>query len=227
MPSIRSDGGRGLQPPDPALFMQTQEQDAGHAGQVGLLIQPGSQEEALALYRYLCAAGAATLADHREVSELLFSRACYEEALNACARAIALDPDDCLLQENYATTLAMLGRHEEALVAYQRACECAGSVQALMWMNYGTSLRVLGRAEAALLLYEKGMALHPPPAQAIVLLTSKGDALRDLGRSADAGRAFDEALRLARQLPQEADEGPGQEVLAYLTCAHTQVYALP
>jgi tetratricopeptide (TPR) repeat protein len=214
MPSSRSNGGGGLQPSDPALFMQGQEQE-------------GSQEEAFALYRHLCAAGVATLEDHREASELFFSRAEYEEALDACGRAIALDPDDCLLQENYATALAMLGRHAEALVAYQRACECGGSVAPLMWMNYGTSLRVLGRAEAALLLYEKGIALHPPPAQAIVLLASKGDALRDLGRSADAGRAFDEALRLARQLPQEADEGPGQEVFAYLTCARAQVYALP
>lgn len=189
---------------------------AGCAGHVRQVIQLDRCDEALALYRLRLAAGLATLEDHRFASEALFSLGCYTDALAACERAAALDPDDSLIYENRGTILAMLGRDEEALASYGRACECAPSIQPLMWLNYATTLRVMGRFEAALLLYKKGLALHPHPAQAIVLLTCKGDTLMDLGSIREAVHAYEEAEYLAGGLAPDAPDRPGADFCAHL-----------
>jgi tetratricopeptide (TPR) repeat protein len=200
--------------------------EAGINGRGGLLVQFAGYDEGLALYRQRLGAGEASLEDHRCASELLFSLERYTEALDACDQAMVLDPDDSLLHENHGTILAMLGRYEEALVSYGRACECPPDIQPLMWLNYATTLRVLGRTEAALLFYEKGLALNPYPAQAVVLLTCKGDALMDLGRVGEAVSTFDEAQRLEQMLPPEAADRPGPDFFAHLCQANQQAHAL-
>jgi|SRR5579885_56981 tetratricopeptide (TPR) repeat protein len=191
----------------------------------GLHPQEGG-EDGLQWYRLRCAAGEATLEEHRTMADLLFSLERYAEALDACERALALEPHDSLLLENRGTLLALSGRYEEALVSFALACEQAMEIEALMWQNYGTTLRVLGRVEASLLLYERALALRPPPDQAVIILTSKGDALLELGRAGEAVSVFDEAQRLVEQLPPALDGWPGQELLAHLASQRRRAAAL-
>ena len=62
----------------------------------------------------------------------------FEEALAACDRALALDPNDASWN-NKGNALNDLGRYEEALAAYDRALALDPNV-AMAWNNKGGAL---------------------------------------------------------------------------------------
>lgn len=114
-------------------------------------------DDALHIYQVIQLHGFASLEDCRAMRELLYSQERYAEALVACEQALALDPADTLVYENHGTTLAMLGRYEEALTSYGHHCELAPAIEALM---------KLGRIEEAAHVFDEALQLAHFPAEA-------------------------------------------------------------
>jgi tetratricopeptide (TPR) repeat protein len=85
-----------------------------------------------------------------------------------------------------------LGRHTEALAAYDRAI-ALDPKYALAWNNKGNALYYLGRYAEALACYDRVIALDPKYALA---WNGKGAALDDLGRYGEALAACDRAIAL-------------------------------
>lgn len=72
----------------------------------------------------------------------------YEEALAACDKALALDPNYASAWLNKGVALAGLRRDAEALAAYNRVLELDHS-NATAWRNKANGLRKLGRTAEA------------------------------------------------------------------------------
>ena len=117
----------------------------------------------------------------------------HAEALDACGRALELDPQSVIAWNNKGTTLNVLGRHVEALDACDRALELDPRFSAA-WNNKGYALNELGRHAEAFDAFE----LDPQSAAA---WHNKGYVLNKLGRHAEALDACDRALELD---PQDA-----------------------
>jgi predicted O-linked N-acetylglucosamine transferase (SPINDLY family) len=111
------------------------------------------------------------------------------DALASYDKAIVLDPDNAMFHVNRAGALAALGRHAEALASCDRAIaldpRCADA-------HYGRGdvLCALDRCEDSVRSYGIGISLRPN-ADAC---RKRGNALRQLGRTAEALASYDEGL---------------------------------
>ncbi len=84
----------------------------------------------------------------------------YEEAVEACDRAIELQPDGALAWKNKGVAFFRLRRYEEALEACDRAIELQPDY-ASAWKNKGVVLNELGRYEKALEACDRVIELQP------------------------------------------------------------------
>ena len=91
-----------------------------------------------------------------------------------------------------AHELSNLGRHAEALVAWERAIELDPK-NAIPWSNKGNDLSELGRHSEALAAFNRAIELNPKLA---ITWTNKGYALNELGRHEEALSAFDRGIEL-------------------------------
>jgi tetratricopeptide (TPR) repeat protein len=120
-----------------------------------------------------------------------------ERARHALVRTVETDPaNDGGLGALAAGRLAHLaleaGKHEDALEWAQVAVQLDPR-RAEYWRFLATSLRLSARYEEALAALDKASGLGPPDAG---LIAEKGLILIETGRSAEARRAFQDALRI-------------------------------
>jgi tetratricopeptide (TPR) repeat protein len=88
----------------------------------------------------------------------------FEEAYEAHARAVQLDPDRSLYWSNWAHSLNLAGKHDEAI----RKCEQAVKVDPRnqrAWRNWGDALKSQGSKEEALQMYKKALTVDPKNAE--------------------------------------------------------------
>ena len=128
-------------------------------------------------------------------------------AERAFKRALALEPRDPQINNNYANLLGDLGRADEALRFYERAL-AADPQFANARFNRGLLLQRLGRADEALHDFDAILARDQRSVRAH---SARGTALRDLARFADAATAYDAALELA---PNHAKAAAGRARVA-------------
>jgi tetratricopeptide (TPR) repeat protein len=116
----------------------------------------------------------------------------YEEELEACEKAIELDPDYALAYHNKGVALVGLKRYEEELEACEKAIELDPDL-ALAYYNKGFALGELKRYEEELEACEKAIELDPDLALAY---NSKGSALINLNRPEEALEVLEKAIEL-------------------------------
>ena len=117
----------------------------------------------------------------------------YEEAVALCDKALAGGPNAAVLSYK-GIALAALGRHGEALGAYDRAAEIDPG-NAGHHAGRGDALSALGRRGEALGAYDRAGEINPGGAGHHA---GRGAMLAALGRHGEAQAARDEAARPAR-----------------------------
>ena len=85
-----------------------------------------------------------------------------------------------------------LGRHDEALEAYDKALEIDPN-DVVAWSNKGNALGSLGRTDEALKAFDKALEINPDNEY---IWYNKGNDLGSLGRTDEALKAFDKALEI-------------------------------
>ena len=113
----------------------------------------------------------------------------FEDARREIAAALALQPDNPDALMNYGNVLNLLGRHDEALAAYDRALAIRSDADT--FSNRGNVLQIFARHAEALASYDRALALAPRHANA---LFNRGNALHTLARPAEALASYDAAL---------------------------------
>ena len=83
----------------------------------------------------------------------------FERALQACDRAIQLNPLSAEAWVNKSIAYRKLGEHDAALACLDEAIEKIPD-DAIIWNNYGNSLSDLGRSEEALAAYDRAIELN-------------------------------------------------------------------
>jgi protein O-GlcNAc transferase len=114
------------------------------------------------------------------------------EALDAYNRALALDPNEHTAHLGRGNLLFEIGRHDEALVAYDRA---PGSASALL--GRGNALFQLRRLDDAMAAYDQALALERGMAKAWL---GRGNILFLHGDMEAAQAAYDKALAFDAEL---------------------------
>ncbi len=134
----------------------------------------------------------------------------YDEALACYDQALTLAPDSADARSSHANTLKILqgsllsaeahffrgdtlrflGRHAEAVAAYDEAIALRPD-DANVWNHRGIALQELDEHIEALRSYDKALALRPRSAGA---LANRGAALRNLGRIEEAIASAKQAL---------------------------------
>jgi predicted O-linked N-acetylglucosamine transferase (SPINDLY family) len=154
------------------------------------LHRQGRFAEAEPLYARVLAAAPDNFPTRYMFALLRFHQRRGEEALDAVAAALKLNPrapDALVLQ---ACLLEAGARREEALASYDAAA-AARPDDAGIWFNRGALLRELGRAADALASYERAIALKPDHAEAWY---QRGTLMQGAGRLADALASYDRAV---------------------------------
>lgn len=164
----------------------------------------GLYDEALAAYEAALAApdipeAPATTPENWRVpvlfhkAEVLFALRCPAAALVASEQALQHDEHSCLAWKSKGDALWHLGRHREALDAYEHALAAATTIteQASAWHDKGVALLGLGEPVEAKTACMRALALKPNWSEA---LHGLADALRDLNDLPQAVDTYRRAL---------------------------------
>src|SRR5262249_27473010 len=142
----------------------------------------------------------------------------YALAERALAEAVRISPNFAELHGAWAAALSHLGRHQEALTAYDRAL-AFNPAQAAVWNNRGNALLHLARHAEAVASYARALARKKAymdawrhRAFALTLLARLNEALASFDKAIafkpdDAGLLEDTGhllMRLNRQAEAEA-----------------------
>jgi MSHA biogenesis protein MshN len=100
----------------------------------------------------------------------------YAAALAVIDRAAPIGEGSADLQAFRGAMLQRLGRHEEALVAYQNAVR-EGTPSATAWIGYAISLEAVGRRSEAAQAYRRALTVGPMAAEAREYAESRARAL--------------------------------------------------
>jgi tetratricopeptide (TPR) repeat protein len=100
--------------------------------------------------------------------------------------------DDYEVWCNKGVTLAALGRHDEALEAYNKAIEIKPDSH-LAWYNKGVALAVLGRRNESLVAFNKAIEIKPDYYSAWY---NKGVRIAALGRHDEALEAYNMVIEI-------------------------------
>lgn len=141
-------------------------------------------------------------------ADTLYMLGRYSETIEACDTAIEILPKHPDIYIWKGNSLYHLGRHEEALEAYDKALEF-NPKDGAAWTGKGRIFYDNGRYEEAVEAYDKAIEFAPfnvtPVLDLYALnlsataLASKGEALKALGRQAEADTAYDKASKLGYQ----------------------------
>ena len=143
--------------------------------------------------------------------ERLFAERNFDDAIAAFQRSTELRPQYAPAWKALGVVFASRGDFESAEAPFRNACERQPSLSDAC-LYYGRTLYLLNRFQSALAVLHRTLQQEPRNAEAYRLLAL---SLEGLGKAAEAGDAFREALRLNRfSLP---DEDPGIDYGVFLT----------
>lgn len=110
-------------------------------------------------------------------------------------KAIAMNPDDAMLLNNYGVCLYEQGKTEQAIEVHRKAIKLDPN-RPMAYNNLGVELNAVERHEEAIVAFKKAVEIQPINPKAI---NNYGDSLVKLGR-------FDEGLALLQKsIEQEPD----------------------
>ncbi|EDX78310.1 tetratricopeptide repeat domain protein [Coleofasciculus chthonoplastes PCC 7420] len=115
-----------------------------------------------------------------------------QEAIQACDRALAINPDYPEALWSKGAALDQLGRHQEALNLYEKATTLKPDF-AEAWINQGVALILLGQPEKAIPILDRAIQLKPNSANAWI---NKAEAYMELERYDDAIASLKKALEI-------------------------------
>ena len=180
------------------MVVRTEPRNADALHLLGIvLLQTGRAAEALALVERAIAANRRLPAFHDTHGSVLAALGRHQDAANAHARALHLDPASTGARFNFANALHAWGYPAAAVTAFHRAL-ALNPAHGKAWFNMGNALRAMGAADAAAQAFTHAIALDPAMTEAH---NNLGDALAAVGR-------HDEAVAqhrlVVRQRPAEA-----------------------
>ncbi|MEQ9672543.1 protein kinase domain-containing protein [Coleofasciculus sp. G2-EDA-02] len=114
------------------------------------------------------------------------------EAIQACDRALAINPDYPEALWSKGAALDQLGRHQEALNLYEKATTLKPDF-AEAWINQGVALILLGQSEKAIPVLDRAIQLKPNSANAWI---NKAEAYMELEQFDDAIASLKKALEI-------------------------------
>jgi adenylate cyclase len=117
----------------------------------------------------------------------------YNRAVAEGERAVALDPGVWSLLLNYANSLTIVGRPEEAIPLLQKATRLNPFGPFFLYSDYGVALRDAGRFEEAVSAFKKAIQLAPDNLTVRFRLASTYSMM---GRDAEARAEAAEVLRI-------------------------------
>jgi adenylate cyclase len=117
----------------------------------------------------------------------------YDKAIAEGERAVALDPSATAAIDNYASSLMIAGRPEEAIPLFQKAIRLNPFAPSWLYRDFGAALRDTGRFEEAVSAYNKAIQITPDNILAHVCLA--GTYIM-MGREKEARAEAAEVLRI-------------------------------
>ncbi|MEQ8972749.1 MAG: serine/threonine-protein kinase [Coleofasciculus sp. C1-SOL-03] len=114
------------------------------------------------------------------------------EAIQACDRALAINPDYPEALWSKGAALDQLGRHQEALNLYEKATTLKPDF-AEAWINQGVALILLGQPEKAIPVLDRAIQLKPNSANAWI---NKAEAYMELEQFDHAIASLKKALEI-------------------------------
>ena len=115
----------------------------------------------------------------------------FEGALDSFLQAGAIEPESVAALKGRGAALTRLGRHAEAVAAYDEALRFEPDAQ--LFNDRAAALLRLGRAAEALVSADAALTRRP---EFIPALLNRGNALRALGRLEEALSSYKEALAI-------------------------------
>ena len=85
----------------------------------------------------------------------------YDKAIAEGEQAVALNPGETTALDNYATSLSLAGRPEEAIPIFQKAIRLNPFGPSFLYQDFGHALRNTGRFEEAVSAYKKAIQIAP------------------------------------------------------------------
>lgn len=133
----------------------------------------------------------------------LFSNGSKEEAIKAYDEAIKLNPNYGMAWGGKATSLAILGRYNESLYAFDKAIETwpANDTERIseLWVFKGNTLQMRGLPKEAFKAFDKALEIYPQNFDAWIW---KGESLKNLGLYNESLEAYNKAIDAApSQIP--------------------------
>jgi superkiller protein 3 len=117
----------------------------------------------------------------------------YSEALPVCSEAIRLEPDEAEHYRSLGLCLRYLGRHQEAIAAFDEVL-ARNPLHGAAMVNKAESLTALERWEEALEWWERADAAMPRESTTVELM-NRGSCLAELGRLREARQWFEAAVQ--------------------------------
>jgi adenylate cyclase len=117
----------------------------------------------------------------------------HDRAITEGEHAVSLNPGNAGTILNYAASLSMGGRPEEAIPLFQKAIRLTPFGPSSLYREYGSALRNVGRFEEAVSAYKKALQIAPDNIIAHMGLAS---VYSMMGREKEARAEADEVLRI-------------------------------
>jgi adenylate cyclase len=117
----------------------------------------------------------------------------YDKAIAEGERGVALNPGETTALDNYATSLSLAGRPEEAIPIFQKAIRINPFGPSFLYQDFGHALRTTGRFEEAVSAYKKAIQIAPDNISAHLGLVATYSMM---GREKEARAEAAEVLRI-------------------------------
>jgi adenylate cyclase len=130
---------------------------------------------------------------HALLSALYRAKLDIDKAIAEGERAVALNPSGTPALVNYASSLSMAGRPEEAIPLYQKATRLNPLGRSYLYREFGAALSKTGRFEEAVSRLKKAIQLAPDDLYAHIFLAI---TYSRMGREEEARTEGTEVLRI-------------------------------
>jgi adenylate cyclase len=117
----------------------------------------------------------------------------HDKSIAEGERAVALDPSGTAALDNYASSLMVAGRPEEAIQLFQKAIRLNPFGPSFLYRDFGSALRNTGRFEEAVSAFKKAIQIAPDN---ILAHTDLAGTYIMMGREKEARAEAAEVLRI-------------------------------